>query len=78
MKCSVKKCKNNVKFKFPTNEVMKRKWLKAINEHFNPSPKQGLCIKHFDTDCIITESRFRKYLKIKNYYIYLKSIIIIK
>ena len=57
MKYSVISCKNKVKFKFPSNEAMKNKWLKAIGRStFVPHTRDGLCNAHFNPSDIITES----------------------
>ena len=45
-------CKSKVKFKFPSNEAMKKKWLKAIGRStFVPHTRDG-----FNPSDIITES----------------------
>ena len=57
MKCSVISCKSKVKFKFPSNEAMKKKWLKAIRRStFVPHTRDGLCNAHFNPSDIIIES----------------------
>ena len=57
MKCSVISCKSKEKFKFPSNEAMKKKWLKAIGRWtFVPHTRDGLCNAHFNPSDIITES----------------------
>ena len=57
MKCSVMSCKSKVKFKFPSNEAMKKKWLKAIGRStFVPHTRDGLCNAHFNPSDIMTES----------------------
>lgn len=46
--CSVFYCKNKVKFEFPSDENLKKKWLKDIRKpNFEPKKGQGLCICHF-------------------------------
>ena len=57
MKCSVISCKSKVKFKFPSNKAMKKKWLKAIGRStFVPHTRDGLCNAHSNPSDIITKS----------------------
>ena len=45
--------------KFPQNEAIKRKWIKAVKQQRSnwdgPSPHSLLCSKHFTDDCFVTE-----------------------
>ena len=50
--------------KFPQDEAIKRKWIKAVKQQRSnwdsPSPHSLLCSKHFTDDCFVTEGvRFR-------------------
>ena len=50
--------------KFPQDEAIKRKWIKAIKQQRSnwdgPSPHSLLCSKHFTENCFVTEGvRFR-------------------
>ena len=50
--------------KFPKNEAIRKKWIKAVKEQRSnwdgPSPYSLLCSLHFTDDCFITEGiRFR-------------------
>lgn len=57
MRCCVEKCKNQVKFTFPKEERIKKKWLEAIQRpDFKPKRWHGLCANHFKQEDIITES----------------------
>ncbi|KAJ8680404.1 hypothetical protein QAD02_016191 [Eretmocerus hayati] len=54
-KCSVLFCPNQVKFKFPKNPVMKKKWLTAIKRiQYTPKDYNGLCKIHFASSDIVT------------------------
>ena len=57
MKCSVISCKSKVKFKFPSNEAMKKVaksyWKINICASYT---RDGLCNAHFNPSDIITES----------------------
>ena len=50
--------------KFPRDEVIRKKWIKAVKQQRSnwdgPSPHSLLCSKHFSDECFITEGvRFR-------------------
>ena len=50
--------------KFPKDEAIRKKWIKAVKEQRSnwngPSPYSLLCSKHFTADCFISEGvRFR-------------------
>ena len=58
MKCSVIGCENKKRFSFPSNDLMKNKWLTAIRRpNFKPCKNHGLCNEHFKVEDIVTESR---------------------
>lgn len=46
--CSVTLCKNPMKFRFPSDVNLRKKWLDAIRQpRFQPKQKQGICANHF-------------------------------
>ncbi|XP_031778020.1 uncharacterized protein LOC100114509 [Nasonia vitripennis] len=66
MKCTVINCNNKIKFRFPSNYLIKNRWLEAIGRPtFVPRLSHGLCIEHFNPEDIITES-YRDGYKLQN------------
>lgn len=60
MKCCVKGCKNLVRFQFPRDQDYTRKWLEAIRRpNYIPRRKNGLCLDHFESEFIVTESHYK-------------------
>ena len=50
--------------KFPQDEAIKKKWIKAVKQQRSkwdgPSPHSLLCSRHFTDECFVTEGiRFR-------------------
>lgn len=64
--CSVAGCKSNYRsqketvstFSLPSDEVLKKKWLRKIPTDFSKLKKPIICIKHFSEDCIIKTEQF--------------------
>lgn len=46
--CSANNCKNQVRFRFPKDDKLRKKWMKSINRLvFKPDRDDGLCSVHF-------------------------------
>lgn len=50
MKCSVGGCKNESKFRFPSDEIIKKIWIERVRKNIEEiKDRHGLCPNHFVT-----------------------------